>query len=111
MGGAISPGIRLRYKAMHHFTARLPLVKRREMENFVGDSTETCMRVGAQQGTLHEVDGFIRQYQEKYGNINTIITGGDTEYFVSHLKSEIFAVPNLVLVGLNKILDYHVNNS
>ncbi len=110
IGGGISPGIRLRYKAMHHFTARLPLVKRRDLEGFVGDSTESCMRVGAQQGTLNEVEGFIRQFKEKYGAINIIITGGDTEYFVSHLKNKIFAVPNLVLVGLNKILDYNVNN-
>lgn len=111
LGGTISPGIRLRYKAMNQFTANLPLVKRQRLESFIGYSTVTCMRTGAQLGTVHEMDGFIRQYQEKFGKINIIITGGDTEYFVTHLKSEIFAHPNLVLIGLNKILNYNATIS
>lgn len=111
LGGTISPGIRLRYKAMNSFTANLPLVKRQRLESFIGYSTETCIRTGAQLGTVHEMDGFIRQYQEKFGDINIIITGGDTEYFVSQLKSKIFAIPNLVLIGLNKILNYNATIS
>jgi len=111
LGGTITPGIRLRYKAMHEFTAALPLVKRRDLESFIGNSTETCMRTGAQLGALYEIEGFIKRYQQKFDKINIIITGGDTEYFVSQLKSQIFAVPNLVLIGLNKILDYNASIS
>jgi len=109
LGGTITPGIRLRYKAMHEFTAALPLVKRRDLESFIGNSTETCMRTGAQLGALYEIEGCIQRYQDKFGKINIIITGGDAEYFVSQMKSEIFAVPNLVLIGLNKILDYNAS--
>lgn len=107
MGGTITPGITLRYKAMHHFTSKLPLVKRQRLDGFIGYSTETCMRVGAQMGASLEVEGFISRYREEFGEINVIITGGDANYFVTVLKNEIFARPNLVLTGLNEILTYN----
>jgi len=107
MGGTITPGISLRYKAMHHFTSRLPLVKRQRLDGFIGYSTETCIRVGAQMGATLEIEGFISRYKEEFGEINVIITGGDANYFVSELKNEIFARPNLVLTGLNEILRYN----
>jgi len=110
MGGTITPGIKLRYKAMHHFTSKLPLVKRQRLDGFIGYSTETCMRVGAQMGAILEMEGFIRQYKEEFGEINVIITGGDANYFVTELKSEIFARPNLVLTGLNEILVYNFSD-
>ncbi len=107
MGGTITPGIKLRYKAMHHFTARLPLVKRQRLDHFIGYSTETSMRVGAQMGAELELDGFISHYKKEFGEINVIITGGDANYFVTQLKNKIFAHPNLVLIGLNEILEYN----
>lgn len=107
LGGAIAPGIRLRYKAMHHFTAKLPLVKRQRFDDFVGYNTETCMQVGGQVAAALEMQGFIDAYLNRYHQLIVIITGGDTEYFVSQLKSKIFAIPNLVLIGLNKILNYN----
>ncbi len=107
MGGTITPGISLRYKAMHHFTSRLPLVKRQRLDEFIGYSTETCMRVGAQMGATLEIEGFISRYEKEFGEIRVIITGGDADYFVNELKSEIFARPNLVLTGLNEILKYN----
>lgn len=110
MGGTITPGIRLRYKAMHHFTARLPLVKRQRLDGYIGYSTESCMRVGAQMGAELEIDGFISHYKKEFGEINVLITGGDANYFVSQLKNQIFAHPNLVLTGLNQILEHNRNN-
>jgi len=111
MGGTITPGITLRYKAMHHFTSKLPLVKRQRLDGYIGYSTETCMRSGAQMGTTLEVEGFIAKYKQEFGKINVIITGGDANYFVSELKSEIFARPNLVLTGLNEILRHNFGES
>ncbi len=111
MGGTITPGISLRYKAMHQFTSKLPMVKRQRLEGFIGYSTETCMRVGAQMGTVLEIDGFISRYKAEFGEINVIMTGGDANYFVTELKSEIFARPNLVLTGLNEILAYNFNDA
>lgn len=109
-GGTITPGIRLRYKAMHHFTAKLPLVKRQRLDEFIGYSTETSMRVGAQMGAELEIDGFISHYKKEFGEINVLITGGDANYFVSQLKNQIFAHPNLVLTGLNRILEHNCSN-
>ncbi len=107
MGGTITPGISLRYKAMHHFTSRLPLVKRQRLDGFIGYSTETCMSMGAQMGATLEIEGFISLYEKDFGEISVIITGGDADYFVNELKNEIFAHPNLVLTGLNEILKYN----
>lgn len=107
LGGAIAPGIKLRYKAMNQFTASLPKVTRQRLESNIGYNTESSMRVGAQLGAVLEVQGFIDRYREQFGLLNVLFTGGDTDYFVSQLKSKIFAHPNLVHIGLNKILEYN----
>ncbi len=108
LGGNISPGLTMRLKAMHQFTAKLPLVKMGETDNLLGYSTESAMRNGAQWGAALEIEGFIAWISEKMQKINVILTGGDAEYFVKSLKSQIFVNPNLVLQGLNKILSYNV---
>lgn len=110
-GGSILPGIEMRFKALNHFTAKLPLVKQVVLTDFIGKSTETSIQTGIMQGVLHELRGFKSQYQQKYGNIRLVITGGDTSYFESQLKNEIFAQPNLVLIGLNAILTYNTGNN
>lgn len=108
LGGNITPGVEMRLKAMHHFTAKLPLVSMGNTENFIGYSTESAMRNGAQRGAILEIEGFIRQCRSELGEINVILTGGDADFFVKNLKSQIFVNPNLVLQGLNKILNYNV---
>ena len=109
MGGGIAPGVEMRYHAMHHFTAKLPYLNKQRLENFIGYNTETCIHVGASLGAAYEVQGFINQYFNKFGHIKVIITGGDALYFAAHLKSKIFVEPDLVLIGLNKILEYNAN--
>lgn len=110
-GGSISPGIEMRFKAMHHFTAKLPLVERGRVQNFVGTNTKTALQTGGQLGAIAEANGFIRWYEEKYGQINVILTGGDSNFFAKKLKNRIFVNQNLVLTGLNKILNYNVELS
>lgn len=107
-GGAISPGISMRFEAMHTFTARLPLVKANENIGLVGNSTESCMQSGVMNGTLEEVRGIIQQYQKIYTNLRVIMCGGDYPFFENKLKPAIFVAPELVLIGLNRILRYHV---
>ncbi|MEM7102015.1 MAG: type III pantothenate kinase [Bacteroidota bacterium] len=109
LGGAISPGIKLRFKAMNQFTASLPKVNRQRLETDIGYNTESSMRIGAQLGAVLEVQGFIDQYTDQFKTLTVLFTGGDTEYFVSQLKSKIFAHPNLVHIGLNKILEYNAH--
>ena len=107
-GGNIAPGIEMRLKAMHHFTAKLPLVKMGKTENIIGYSTESAMQNGSQEGVILEAHGIMDWWRSEMGEINVILTGGDADFFVKRLKSQIFVNPNLVLQGLNKILNHNV---
>lgn len=106
LGGSILPGIDMRFRAMHEFTAKLPLAERAQLDTFVGNSTETSLQTGVLYGVLHELEGFAAQYTQQFGPIVVLVTGGSLPHFDSQLKSKIFAQPNLVLDGLNAILDY-----
>lgn len=106
-GGNISPGIGLRLRAMHEFTARLPLVEQATVSNPIGQSTETAMRNGGQLGAVLEMEGFISLFRQRFNRLRIILTGGDADFFAKVLKSKIFVNPDLVLQGLNKILNYN----
>jgi type III pantothenate kinase len=103
LGGSISPGLEMRLKAMHEFTAKLPLVKPDNNFPFVGYDTRTNLLSGTIFGMRKEIDGVIEEYAEKYGNFNALLTGGDMSFFASHLKNKIFANPYLIYKGLNVI--------
>ena len=109
LGGAISPGLAMRARAMNEFTARLPLVdlKNKPSELF-GNTTALCMQIGLWSGISHEILGQIKAYQEKYPQIEVFVCGGDAQSFESLVKDHIFVVPNLVLHGLNAILNHNV---
>ena len=109
LGGAISPGIKMRYKAMHTFTSKLPLLKTQQPLNFIGNSTETSIHSGVVNGICNEIDGVIQQYKNKYGDLTVVLTGGDANFLAKQLKSSIFANPNFVLEGLHTILIYNKN--
>jgi type III pantothenate kinase len=106
-GGAISPGLRMRFRAVHEFTARLPLVGVPDTISLWGDTTETSIQSGVCYGMIAEMEGIISAQQE-FGNLKTVLTGGDAPTFENRLKASIFASPNLVLIGLNSILNYNV---
>ncbi|AEI50541.1 type III pantothenate kinase [Runella slithyformis] len=113
-GGIISPGFRMRFQAMHTFTKRLPLIDISEAQHLaslplIGKSTRTAMESGVINGLLAEVDGFVERYHKEYGKCRVLLCGGDAPFFESRLKNRIFAAPNLVLMGLNRILLYNVN--
>ncbi|MBX2894876.1 MAG: type III pantothenate kinase [Cyclobacteriaceae bacterium] len=106
-GGSISPGITMRFKAMHTFTQSLPLLNAETNAPLTGNSTETCMQSGVLNGALAEVDGLIKKYQQQHENLRVILCGGDYAFFENNLKHAIFVAPDLVLTGLNRILRYH----
>lgn len=109
LGGAISPGMSMRAKAMNSLTARLPLVEMKEKpENRIGKNTISCMQVGIWYGVEYEIVGHIHAYQQDYPEIKVFVCGGDAQSFVSLAKGHIFVVPNLVLHGLNCILNHNV---
>lgn len=108
-GGAISPGMAMRARAMHEFTAKLPLIKVKDKpEKLTGDSTVSCMESGIWYGLEFEMMGQIEAYSLKFPEIRVFICGGDAQSFVSMAKDHIFVVPNLVLFGLNCILNHNV---
>jgi len=110
LGGAISPGIDMRFKAMHTFTAKLPLVKKKEIDYLTGNSTKDSILSGVINGCIAEIDGIIDKYREKYPDLNIIAGGGDIIFFDKKLKNRIFATENLVLRGLNEILNFNIIN-
>ena len=108
-GGAISPGLKMRAKAMHAFTTSLPeLVINKAPNTVLGNSTISCLEVGVWSGLRFELEGFIAVYRENFPEISVYLCGGDAESFDSFAKDHIFVVPNLVLLGLNCILNHHV---
>jgi type III pantothenate kinase len=110
-GGAISPGLLMRYKALHTFTGRLPLLDKIIDVPLIGKSTNECILSGVLNGAIAEVDGMIERYRLLYPGLKTILSGGDNNYFDKRLKNKTFAIPNLVLTGLNIILEYNLEKS
>jgi type III pantothenate kinase len=111
IGGNISPGLTTRFKALNKFTERLPLVKEKDEAPLIGTSTETAILSGVVNGIVYEMDGFIDGLKAKYGDLFVYLTGGHSFYFERRLKSHIFANANLVLVGLNRILEYNAKKN
>jgi type III pantothenate kinase len=107
LGGAISPGIRLRYKTLNNLTANLPLLETEEPKSIIGNSTETSIHSGVVNGVVKEIDGIIDQYIEDYLDLTVILTGGDAIFLSNQLKNTIFANSNFLLEGLNFILEYN----
>ncbi len=108
LGGAISPGFRLRYESLHNYTANLPLLNLENQENFIGDSTITAIHSGVVNGLLNEINGFISQFEAQNSNFIIILTGGDADFLAVRLKNTIFANSNFLLESLNFI--YHYTN-
>ncbi len=108
LGGSISPGLAMRFKALNEFTDKLPQVTVHDgFDSDYGTVTEDAIRSGVQNGILYEVEGHIRMFSEKNKDLKVTFTGGDTFFFERRLKKQIFAEPNLVLIGLNIILKYN----
>ncbi len=104
MGGSISPGIDMRFKALHTFTARLPLVLKQQETPLTGTSTETSIKSGVINGVIAELSGIVRQYRRQYPGLVVVLCGGDSQFFDTKIDTPIFAVPELVHVGLARIL-------
>ena len=109
-GGAISPGMIMRFKALHNYTAKLPLVDPMQFLNYdlIGSDTATSILSGVVNGIKEETSGIIKEYNLRFGNLQVVGTGGDAGFFVTLLKNEIFARPYLVLEGLNRILNFNI---
>jgi len=110
IGGNIAPGLEMRFKALHKFTGKLPLISKTGDIPLLGYDTETAIRSGVAQGIIFEIESYIQQLKEQNQNLLVFLTGGDAFYFGEKLKSSIFADEYLVLKGLNSLLEYNAKN-
>ena len=112
LGGGISPGIEMRFKALQQFTAKLPLVKIDvNFNSLIGNSTQSSISSGVLNGTISEIDGIINLYKLQFPDLICVLTGGNSQYLANHLKNSIFTHQNLVLKGLNDILNYTIETN
>ena len=108
LGGSISPGLQMRFKSLHQFTGKLPLVKESKITELTGRSTVKAIQTGVIIGICEEMKGFIHRYKSKYKSLQIILTGGDANHFAEDLKLSIFVAEDLVNIGLNEIIRYNI---
>ncbi len=108
-GGNISPGLSMRFIAMHQLTGKLPIVEINDPGKLIGNSTVTAIQSGVFNGMIEEIKGIITLYKNEYRKVKVILTGGDAHRFVGQLNLSIFAASDLVNIGLNEIIKYNHN--
>lgn len=108
LGGAISPGLNMRFRAINNFTANLPLLKASSKQiPMIGQNTIQSLHLGTTQGLIFELEGFITRYKQSFSDLTVILTGGDAEILSKSLKNSIFVAKNFLSSGLNCILEYN----
>ncbi len=109
-GGNISPGMIMRFRALHEFTSNLPFEYPHDNQEFMGSDTPGAIISGVQNGLIFELEGYIRRFSEKEKGLKVLITGGDAEFFAEKISSRVITDPNLTLKGLNRILEYNLQS-
>ena len=109
LGGAIAPGIQMRYKSLGDFTSSLPTLQKIVPKSSIGNSTQDSIHSGVINGVLYEIEGTVNEYQNKYPDLTVILTGGDADFLCKQLKISIFANSDFLLEGLNFLLEYNSN--
>ncbi len=109
LGGNISPGVAMRMRSMHAFTARLPLVEPGQPRGLVGDATREALLHGGQLGVVYEIEGLYGRLLSDHRDLQVVLTGGDAPHLLPYFSIKILSYPNLVLRGLNQILSTYVN--
>lgn len=107
LGGNIAPGLKMRFKALHEYTQKLPLIEAEGTHPLLGKNTEEAIRSGVINGMIYEIEGYILKLKEEHPKLIIFFTGGDTFFFENKLKNTIFANQNLVFIGLNRIINHN----
>lgn len=107
LGGNISPGLQMRFKALNQFTGKLPLINYSDEFQLIGRNTEEAIRAGVQNGIIYEIERTIETFNRNYENLQIVMTGGDSIFFDKKLNYSIFVHFNLTLIGLNRILEHN----
>jgi len=109
LGGSISLGLEMRFKALHSFTEGLPVITPSVKVSLIGNSTKTSMQIGVENGMIHEILGTIADYKANFQELTVVLTGGDLNFLSKRLKNSIFANPNFLMRGLNIILTHNIS--
>ncbi len=109
LGGNISPGVRTRFRSLHDYTQQLPLRDLTEETSLLGQNSFNAIESGVILGITYEIEGYIAECSRRYSELNIIFTGGDGNFFARRVKNPIFATHDLVLYGLNRILEYNAD--
>ncbi|MCL2598009.1 MAG: type III pantothenate kinase [Paludibacter sp.] len=111
-GGAIAPGLAMRFRALNEFTGRLPLVQIADNQKFelIGNDTQTSIISGVVNGIIYEIEGYKNFLIKKYPTLAVVLTGGNSEFLAKRLQNKIHLEKSLVLIGLNQILEMNVKN-
>lgn len=110
LGGAIAPGVRSRYKALHDYTEKLPLLETKKPDSFIGKNTAESLHSGVINGIVNEMEGIIYQYENKFGKLTVVLTGGDAYFLAKQIKSSIFVRPYFLIEGLYFILKQNTDD-
>lgn len=106
-GGVISLGLSNRFRALEEYTATLPLCEATDVEQLIGRSTREAIQQGVMNSVQFELEGYIERFLQQNADLCVIFTGGEAKFFAKRIKNAIFAEPNLVFCGLNRILEYN----
>ena len=106
-GGAIAPGMTMRFKALNSFTQKLPLIAAGEKAELHGQTTEESIKSGVQNGLIFEIQGFIEKHRLEHPDLKVVLSGGDAIFLAERINCIIFVEQNIVLIGLNSILNYN----
>ncbi len=110
LGGGIAPGLHMRFRALHEFTAKLPLVTNVQEIALIGNSTQSAIQSGVINGVVAEINGIIARYKEQYGDFSIILTGGDADFLATQLKNGIFADSKFMQRALYALYQFHNPN-
>ncbi len=109
LGGNISPGATTRFKALHDYTDRLPMGSLDGQVALIGKNSQQAVESGVVNGIVYEIEGYIERFSREYADLRIIFTGGDGNFFAKKVKNPIFAIYDLVVYGLNRILEYNAD--
>jgi len=106
-GGTISPGLGMRFKALNEFTKKLPLLEKSDSCPLIGKNTSQAIISGVQNGLVFEIDAYINQIKEQHADAKFFLTGGDADFLFGKLQNNVEINKHLLLLGLNRILNYN----
>ena len=109
-GGAISPGINLRYSSLNEHTSNLPLLEFKEIDTLIGTNTEDSIHSGVYNGVIAEINDHIEKLYSNYIALNVVVTGGSSKFLLNRIKNAIFADQDFLATGLNYIIKYNENS-